>query len=70
VSRVRQAIPSHLRNATRRLFGKSTKFIQSLNTKDAAEAQRRAPPVGAKFQGWIDAAARDMCGEAAQPTAA
>ena len=64
VWRVRIEVPPHLRP---RLAGK-TSYTKTLNTKDEAEARRRAPPVQATFQRLIDQAQQALDDEAAGRT--
>jgi hypothetical protein len=63
VYRVRRAVPSELRSA----LGKR-ELIQTLDTKDPAEAKRRAPPVVARFDAILAAARRELAGDVAPLT--
>ena len=62
VFRIRVAIPMHLRAITERRYGKRTEFIETLETKDGAEAKRLTPPVLAKVQSWLAAAQAEFDG--------
>jgi hypothetical protein len=55
---VRRAVPE----ALRAIVGKR-ELIQSLATKDPAEAKRLAPPVVARFDAILEAARRQLGGD-------
>ena len=60
VYRVRRAVPDDLRSVVAK-----RELIQTLDTKDPAEAKRRAPPVVARFDAVLEAARRELKGDVA-----
>lgn len=65
VYRLRLAIPLHLRDTTARLCDKRTELIESLRTKDPAEAKRRAPEAERRLRNLLDAASAHHSGATA-----
>ncbi len=63
VFRVRVAIPAPLRETALRLYGRRSEFIESLKTKDRADAKRLAPAAVARLQEMIDAARNAAAGD-------
>lgn len=65
---LRKGIPRQLREITKRKHGVRAEFIESLGTRDPAEAKRLAPAVLALFQSYLDAAQAEHSGTAASLT--
>jgi hypothetical protein len=67
VYRVRQAIPADLKETAMRLYGVRGEFTVNLDTRDPAEAKRRAPAALATVQGKLQAVRRAMVAPPAPP---
>lgn len=59
VFRLRKVIPPALRDAAQRIYGQRREFIESLRTKDEAEARRRAPATLAEMERKLDVCRRN-----------
>lgn len=62
--RVRVAIPKHLRDTAKRLYGRRAELIESLGTQDAKEARRLTPAALGRLQGMLAEVRRAADGEA------
>ena len=65
---VRLAIPTDLRETTKRLFGLQAELRENLKTKDSAEARRRAPAAVARLRAKLDRARATASEAPSSPT--
>ena len=62
--RVRLAVPSHLQDTARRLYGRRAELIEGLGTKEAVTARLLAPAAVGRLQAILEVIRRDYSGEA------
>jgi hypothetical protein len=67
--RLRLAIPRHLRDTTKRLYGRRAELIENLLTKDPKAAKALAPATQARLREMLERAERAASEVPAEPSA-